>query len=344
MQRVGARGLGQVGVHAGVAAGDRRQLREALEQLGVLVQHRAIARPPHPHHAAQLAVPAHRDGQGGPDVREGGADGGRGIAHVVVGEDGPSQLKRAPRDPSRLLDGAGAALMRDAGRLQHERCAGTAPEDEHTVRAEDAGGLLADPRQHARQVQALVEGLGRAPYRGLPRPLGAVLLGQHELRETGAGGLGQRGSGLKLGRLERARALVGDQKHVGHRAARMDHGRHQRRLRARLQPAGKSQLARLGRAQARRHAGHEHLGQRRGLVQAEPVVVRGLGIARDHDGTRAALVDDEHERGGDLEVLARLAHQCSGQSVGTLRFRGCGQQARNGVDRLSTAHHRRVVR
>jgi hypothetical protein len=146
---VGAGGLGQVGVHARVAARDRSELGEALQQLGVVVGHQPVAGPAGPQHAAQLAVPAHRDRYGALDLRERGAHGGRAVAAVVVGEDRAAEVERLGRDAAARLRRRRALLGRLAGRLERERVAGRAAEHADALGVEDRRGLLADAGEHA---------------------------------------------------------------------------------------------------------------------------------------------------------------------------------------------------
>ena len=144
-ERIGPRRLGKVGVDAGVAAGHGRELGEALEEVGVLVEDHPVPRPSRPHHAAELAIPPHWDRQRRADVGERGADGRGRVAHVVVGEQRAAEVEGARRDPARLLHGA-AGLLGDAGRIERERRAGRAAEHQDAVRGEDRRGLLADAR------------------------------------------------------------------------------------------------------------------------------------------------------------------------------------------------------
>ena len=105
-----------------------------------------------------------------------------------------------------------------------------------------------------------------------------MLLRQQQLGEAGAGSLGQGGRRVQIGVLERARPVVGDHQDVCQRAPGMDHRCHQSRLRAGLEPARQRELARLCGAQGHRRAGAERLGQRRRLIQAEPVALRGMRV------------------------------------------------------------------
>jgi hypothetical protein len=59
-EAVGARRLGQAGLHAGVATGHRGELGEARQQLEVVVAMRPLVEEADPERAATLAVPAHR--------------------------------------------------------------------------------------------------------------------------------------------------------------------------------------------------------------------------------------------------------------------------------------------
>ena len=341
-ERIGPGRLREVGVHARVAAGDGRKLREAAQQLRVLVEHHAIVREAGPKDAAQLAVPAHRDRHGAGDFGERGMSRRSRVARVVVRDDRASELERARRDPPAVLDGAGGLRDR-ARRLGCERLARAAAEDEHAVGAENAGGLLADPREDACEVEALIQGLRRARDRRLPGHLGPVLGGQLELRQAGAGGLRHRGHGVELVLVEGPRFHRGDQEDVGERAAGMRHGGHDCGLRPRLETAGQRQLARLRRAEAHRCARRERLGQRRRFVESEPLAARRHRIAGDDRGSARSLLDHEHQRGRGVEVRARLAHEDASERLGTRVGRRAREQARHGTGGLAAASPVRLL-
>ena len=78
------------------------------------------------------------------------------------------------------------------GGLDHHAVLGVAAVDHGVVAVQDAGRLVADAHQHAVQVQALVQRLGRARQRRLLGHLHGALAGHAQLRQRGRGGGGER--------------------------------------------------------------------------------------------------------------------------------------------------------
>ena len=109
-ERVGLRRAGEVGVGAGVAAGDAGQLRERLQHREVLGADAVRALPADAEHAAQLAVPAERHRERRAHAPERRVRRQRGDRLVVVGQHRAAALDDLAGEP-------GAGLQRPADEL-----------------------------------------------------------------------------------------------------------------------------------------------------------------------------------------------------------------------------------
>ena len=335
-ERVCARGQHQPGVGARVAAGGRGEVGEGLEQCQVVARDQTGLEVAHRHGAAQLPVPVHRHGQRAAHLRERRQ---RHLARqclVVVGEHRLVALDALAHQTLARVDVRADHLGRQAGGgLEAQPLAGVAQEDVGVVGAEDAGRLLADPHEHAVELEALVERARRACQRGLAGGLGGVLGCQLELRKAGLGGIGEGARHLERLGVEVALVGVGQHEHVTHRLAHA-HGQQQSGLHAgaSTEPAHEP-LGLVAAEVQRRLARAQQLRRRRRLGQRHEVVGRVAGRRhRRHLQAALQLGHREQQRAAHAKEAARLGHERVGHRARAAGGHRGAEQARHGMHGL----------
>jgi hypothetical protein len=215
-QGVGLRGAGEVGVRAGVAAGDAGQLREGLQHGEVLRADGMRALPADAEHAVQLAVPAERDRERrvhAPERRVGGQGGDR---LVVVGQHRAAALDDPAGEAGPLLERPADELRRQARDAADDEAGGRrAVVDGGVVGVQQAGGLLADAVEQRLEVERLVERLRRARERELAGHARLVRDGGAVAVERGGGRVDEHLAELVVLLEARARARAREQQDVG---------------------------------------------------------------------------------------------------------------------------------
>jgi hypothetical protein len=219
--------------------------------------------------------------------------------------------------------------------LEHEPLAGRSAVDRHRVRAQDGGRLLADAREHAREVEALVECLRGTRERRLARELALAVRSQRHLAEAGRGSTGERPDRLHLLEAEAALAVVGQQQHVGDVRRGRARGHEQQRARACGGTDRGGGPARLLPLEPHRQLGGERVryrgdgGERRGRARQR------LGVARDHLEAASGLVDADEQSRPDVRERARLTDERALDRCGPVRSRRGRQQPRDSANRLA---------